>query len=41
MFCQAIQLYYYMADKAKENNKLLLIYRSLETAIHSETAFVG
>ena len=41
MFCQTIQLYYYMADKAKKNNKLLLIYRSLKTAIHSETAFVG
>ena len=24
MFCQTIQLNYYMADKSKENNKLLL-----------------
>ena len=39
--CQTIQLYYYMANKAKENNKLLLICRSLETAIDSDTAFVG
>ena len=29
MFCQNIQLNYYMADKSKENNKLLLC-RSLK-----------
>ena len=35
MFCQTIQLNYYMADKSKENNKLLLC-RSLKNLIHSE-----
>ena len=39
MFCQTIQLNYYMADKLKENNKLLLC-RSLKNLIHSEPAFV-
>ena len=39
MLCQTIQLNYYMADKSKENNKLLL-RRSLENLIHLEPAFV-
>ena len=39
MFCQNIQLNYYMADKSKENNKLLL-RRSLKNLFHLEPAFV-
>ena len=34
MFCQTIQLHYYMADKSKENNKLLL-RRSLNLKLDS------
>ena len=39
MFCQTIQLNYYMADKSKENNKQLLC-RSLKNLIHLAPAFV-
>ena len=39
MFCQTIQLNYYMADKSKENNKLLFC-TSLKNLIHLEPAFV-
>ena len=39
MFCQTVQLNYYMANKSKENNKLLLS-SSLKNLIHLESAFV-
>ena len=39
MSSQTIQLNYYIADKSKENNKLLLC-KSLKNLIHLESAFV-
>ena len=39
MFCQTIQLNYYVADNSKENNKLLL-HSSLKNLIHLEPDFV-
>ena len=38
VFCQTIQLNYYMADKSKENNKLLLC-RSLKKLDSLRTCF--